>query len=818
MISTLKNKKNRLQTGLILTFSLAAIAIIVICGIQLITGDYAVPVIAEYGVKFLSVKMISSIFFMLLAISFILFNVKKYRISTILSSIGFVFSLYFLTITFFELDFNILKYSQLVMSGTSALCFSALFFSIASFPLIKKYPVFLQISFMLLIIVWAIVTIVLVSYFAKLAWLYDIDLLNYTSPLACVFFTIFSLGLLTSLIIEIKKQDAQLRYLPLTVFTVAFLFFIMIWHFSLYKTHNVITSITTQAEIILERKINYLLDQQNVILVRMVNHWQEEGYINEHMWHYDAKAVIKDSPLFDNMIFLNPAGQLMMSEPQGISYNKNLLQPFLKKYQKSKKFELSFIYITNDGKPYFYCIYPVYGHDGLKGFLLAKTNLDAFFDTIISPLLMLHYNIFIYHNNTIAYQSTPYKNTKIGYYKTNTSLAKNNFKVNVIPTYLFKKMYFTEYSVAILAIGIFFSLLLALFLYFLQASRRLSRNYQTLLKTAGEGIFGLNRRSLVTFINPAAQQMLGYSPDELIGNPPFFLGSEAIAKVGKFTGRTFLKNKAGESFPVFCISRTLLDKKDNDEGRVVIFNDIRKLVESRNKLAQRTAQLEASNKELESFSYSVSHDLLAPLRHISSFIELLQADSGNTLTEDSKENFSIIVKSAKKMADLINDLLQFSRAGRLELHKETFSTNELLDEIVHEYQHELQQRNIKITYGNLPEVNADRSMIKQVFENLLTNSLKFTMKRKQVIIKVQCIELDDGFYQFSFSDNGVGFDDKYSEKMFGVFQRLHSEKEYPGTGIGLANVARIIGRHGGTITAKGEVDKGATFYFTLPKM
>lgn len=235
------------------------------------------------------------------------------------------------------------------------------------------------------------------------------------------------------------------------------------------------------------------------------------------------------------------------------------------------------------------------------------------------------------------------------------------------------------------------------------------------------------------------------------------------------------------------------------------------------KVQQYMQQLEASNKELEAFSYSISHDLRAPLRHINGFIELLGKQDTSLLNEKSQHYMQVIAESAKKMGTLIDDLLSFSRMGRADMMQTSVSMVTLVTDAQNELQSDLEGKNIIWETGSLPEVYGDPAMLKQVLVNLISNAVKYSRNRDTIKIAISCSQSDNSEETVcSVSDNGVGFDMKYVDKLFGLFQRLHSPEEFEGTGVGLANVRRIIHRHGGRTWAKGVVDGGATFYFSLP--
>jgi PAS domain S-box-containing protein len=228
-------------------------------------------------------------------------------------------------------------------------------------------------------------------------------------------------------------------------------------------------------------------------------------------------------------------------------------------------------------------------------------------------------------------------------------------------------------------------------------------------------------------------------------------------------------------------------------------------------------KLHEANKELEAFSYSVSHDLRAPLRHIAGFVDLLQKNSGQNLGERDRRYLKIINDSAGQMGTLIDDLLVFSRMSRTELRRVKVATMALVDEARNTFQNDLSGRQVNWKIGALPEVEADASMLRQVWMNLIGNAIKYSRTRNPAEIEVGCKDDQGGEHVFYVRDNGVGFDMQYVDKLFGVFQRLHRSDEFEGTGIGLANVRRIIVRHGGRTWAEAKLDEGATFYFSLPK-
>jgi light-regulated signal transduction histidine kinase (bacteriophytochrome) len=235
-------------------------------------------------------------------------------------------------------------------------------------------------------------------------------------------------------------------------------------------------------------------------------------------------------------------------------------------------------------------------------------------------------------------------------------------------------------------------------------------------------------------------------------------------------------------------------------------------------LAKRAVELQAANRELEAFAYSVSHDLRAPLRHVVGYAELLQKQTASTLDEKAGHYLKTILEAARRMGTLIDDLLGFSRIGRAETRKGAVDLEQLVAQVIAELAQYTKGRDIAWKIGALPVCYGDRAMLRMVFVNLLSNAVKFTRTQPQAKIEIGCSQQENNQIKIFVRDNGAGFDMRHANKLFGVFQRLHLAEEFEGTGIGLATVQRIVHRHGGTCSAEGVVDQGATFYFTLPKV
>jgi PAS domain S-box-containing protein len=368
----------------------------------------------------------------------------------------------------------------------------------------------------------------------------------------------------------------------------------------------------------------------------------------------------------------------------------------------------------------------------------------------------------------------------------------------------------------------------------------------SLLNQTHDSIFVRDMNDIITYWNRGAQERYGWRAEEAIGKSshellrtifPIPLGElrGQVLRTGRWEGE--LKHYKADGTEVIAASRWALQRDAREQPAAILEtnNDIteRKRREEEidrlnqelakraegldQELAKRAAELETTNKELESFAYSVSHDLRAPLRHTVGFAELLQKQASSSLDDKSRRYMQLILESSKRMGNLIDDLLGFSRIGRAETNKSEVDMESLVGEVVAELGQETKDRNIDWNIGPLPVCYGDRSMLKVVLMNLLSNAVKFTRIRKRAEIEIGCADRCEDQAELFVRDNGAGFDMQYVDKLFGVFQRLHLAEEFEGTGIGLATVQRIIHRHGGEVRAEGAVDQGAAFYFSLPR-
>jgi PAS domain S-box-containing protein len=358
-----------------------------------------------------------------------------------------------------------------------------------------------------------------------------------------------------------------------------------------------------------------------------------------------------------------------------------------------------------------------------------------------------------------------------------------------------------------------------------------------IVEFSGDAIIGKDLHSTVTSWNNGAQKIFGYSANEMVGRsitqliPPDRQGEEEEILERIRHGEsvehfeTVRITKDGTPLNVSVTVSPIKDEAGTVLGASKIVRDVteRKQAEAKihelnvtleQRVAERTAQLEAANKELEAFSYSVSHDLRTPLRAVDGFSQAVEEDYGPQLPEEGRRYLRTIREGAQRMGTLIDDLLAFSRLSRQPVNKQLVDTGKLVRDILEELNPRQQGRQVEIHIGNLPSCQGDAALLKQVWVNLLSNALKYTRKRESAVIEIGCVQ-EQGTNTYFVRDNGSGFDMKYAHKLFGVFQRLHRVEDYEGTGVGLAIVQRIIHRHGGRIWAEAALERGATFHFTL---
>jgi PAS domain S-box-containing protein len=355
-----------------------------------------------------------------------------------------------------------------------------------------------------------------------------------------------------------------------------------------------------------------------------------------------------------------------------------------------------------------------------------------------------------------------------------------------------------------------------------QSLRRASETIQDIYDNAPCGYHSLDENGLFLEINNTWLQWLKYGREEVVNKMHFYdLLAEGDAASFHDTFSRF-KAEGKVSDLLFEVVR-----KDGSTfivllNSVAIYGDDKKFIKTRSTALDYTQQkkslekIEQLNHELESFSYSVSHDLRAPLRSIDGYTQILLEDYAHNLDQEGKRVLGVVVNNARRMAKLIDDLLDFSRVGRKEVTKSVVNTEGLVRSVIAELRAlETPERKIEFNVSGLEPCDADANLLRQVWANLISNAMKYTRKKDVALIGISC-EKTASEIIYKITDNGTGFDMQYAHKLFGVFQRLHRQQDFEGTGVGLAIVHRIVTRHGGRVWAEGDVGTGSTFYFSLP--
>lgn len=352
------------------------------------------------------------------------------------------------------------------------------------------------------------------------------------------------------------------------------------------------------------------------------------------------------------------------------------------------------------------------------------------------------------------------------------------------------------------------------------------RQQVTVLDSLGEAVIAFDTGGRITVWNRAAERLWGYARSEVLGRLSTEVIEvqgvhreqlrEALARGESFTLPGRIQRKDGSWLDVEGTTVPVRDESERIVGFSTITRDVGERVALQRALERRTQELERANRELDGFSYSVSHDLRAPLRAIDGFSRLLLEEHREQLDDEGRRLLEVIRRNTQRMGQLIDDLLAFSRLGRQPLQRATVDMAALARSAADEVLAQEPGREVEIRYGHLPVAEGDAALMRQVWVNLLSNAVKYTRPSRPALIEVSG-RSDDAEHSYSVQDNGVGFEMQYVGKLFGVFQRLHPSAQFEGTGVGLALVQRVVDRHGGRVWADGEVGRGATFGFALPR-
>jgi PAS domain S-box-containing protein len=356
-----------------------------------------------------------------------------------------------------------------------------------------------------------------------------------------------------------------------------------------------------------------------------------------------------------------------------------------------------------------------------------------------------------------------------------------------------------------------------------QELQHLQRRYELILNSAGDGILGLDVDGRATFVNPVVAKLTGWPIGDLIGKPVegllFPVSSGPKPSAGCHPEEQVFCRQDGSRFPVECV-KTPINESDRVVGSVLVFKDITERKRVEETLTQRAAELTRSNAELEQFAFMASHDLQEPLRKIQAFGDRLKLKCDSAQAPETRDYLDRMQNAAARMRTLIDDLLAFSRVMRRSEPFVPVDLGRVTREVLGDLEVRIEKTGAKVEVGELPTIDADATQMRQLILNLLTNALKFQPPGGTPVVKIAARALSaasgEPRCEISVRDNGIGFEEKYLDKIFAVFQRLHGRSEYEGTGVGLAVCRRIVDRHHGNITARSQLGQGATFLVTLP--
>jgi len=366
-----------------------------------------------------------------------------------------------------------------------------------------------------------------------------------------------------------------------------------------------------------------------------------------------------------------------------------------------------------------------------------------------------------------------------------------------------------------------------------QAIQKLQHRYEMILNSAGEGICGLDANGKATYVNPAAARMTGFEAKEMLGRPESEIFGATFPATGNGSGGSKLEDQTfrrrdGSTFTVELVKSPIVEN-DREVGAVLIFKDITARRKAEEDLARKADELARSNAELEQFAFVASHDLQEPLRKIQAFGDRVKTKCEKIDLGEAGDYLNRMQNAAARMQTLINDLLAFSRVIRSSQPFVSVDLNSVTREVLNDLEVRIEKNGARVDVGELPSIKGDPTQMRQLMQNLLSNALKFQPAGKQPVVTISSRLISDAggsdtaaapdanpLWEISVQDNGIGFDEKHLEKVFAVFQRLHGRTEYEGTGIGLAVCRRILERHGGSITARSQPGKGATFVFCIP--
>ncbi|GGI81682.1 sensor histidine kinase [Legionella impletisoli] len=726
------------------------------------------------------------------------------------------------------------------MAPNAALCFVIMGVVLLSLNVsLTKKLYFYPLLLLTLIILFS--SLVLLDYSIHFSSTYGWGSLSNMTLLSALLFLLWSLSAWIFLFQETQKTiiSNQTYILPLVAFVLVSLASIGLFELLAIKERNDLRKAIASFLPQVETTAKEVVELQHKALQRMIKRIQSQHITLGEEWESDAKDYLKDNHEFMILALLNENLSPRVYESKLSPDNTMLLLQQIKQSffptTTSHFVGAPFQSINHDLGSWIFFPFSLTGER--SGYLAIYYNYHSLFADLLSPVVKkLIYVKWRYQDRVVYQNAETQLEFQSMHWEQQHQLILNGypFTLTVWPTQLFIDKYLSLIPAGFLVFSLIFALLFATLAHYWQLLQTSKKHLQRIIDSVNIGIYGLNSKGETTFYNQAGAEMVGYTSDETLGRIQHLLTHHsypdgthypaeqcpiyASFKDGhsRVNDSEVFWRKDGTSFPVEYRSEPIFNEQGKLIGAVVSFFDITERKRMKEQIEERNAALEASNQELEAFSYSVSHDLKAPLRHIIGFIDLMKQDQNNQFSREGERYLSVISKAAEKMSHLIDDLLKFSRVGRASVNKQKISLNRLMNELEEEFQSEIKARNISIHYRDLPTVFADENLMRSVLMNLIGNAIKFTARQKKPLIVISSNEKED-VYEIAVQDNGVGFEPQYHHKIFETFQRLHPASEFEGTGIGLAIVAKIIKRHGGRVWAESEINKGTTIYFTIPK-
>ncbi|MBK2125870.1 sensor histidine kinase [Fangia hongkongensis] len=827
--------------------------IVLLLGIFVIIGWYSHSItLIQVMPFFVPMQYNTALCFLLLAVSLMCLLYHRERISALVALIVLIIAL--LTLVEYIAQVN-LGIDQIFMTHyidvqtshpgrmapNTALCFtlSSLFLLMASTLRLDTAEKSI-LSAMLALLVIVLGAIAFFGYLIGISFAYGWGAMTRMAVHTSLGFIIFGLAAYIASSIPAQQQakiSAVSARKSLIIFFIGVVIFTLIWQIESNKEYEILQRDIKQSGEVIGEEITQYLDLQQQALIRMQQRWQQSK-TDKVLWYQDARSYVEDFKSLSALIWISPDDKKKWFVKKGHNQTKSI-----DKYttfvmaKDTLDSNASIIFgkweTLNTNTVNMPIYLPLHVNGKFDGFFIAIVDITP----LVQALIKNNYYIQIHYDNNFSGALSGFKydhGVKFDdiYAQETIKTLGADLSFTLWPSAETIKRESSYTSVFTLVAGFLLSFLAALLMYIWQKLLQNERTAKEILSAVADGVCAIDLEHKLTFFNKAAHELLKIKEKSMINQNLIEMialsqkqqeeRKRLIASV-VHQGETIREDdtvivcKDGSSFFADVTISPIWQGTSKVQGVLITFKDVSERKRSQEVLQAQSNELEVSNKELESFSYSVSHDLRAPLRHIIGYINLL-----NTTLErihlDERDVFKfmdIIKLEATKMGDLIDGLLAFSRAGRFALEKEEVDLNQMVNELKDELSSNKNKSTVLWDIANLPIIKCDRSMMYLVWQNLISNALKFSSKNG-----ISCIQIGyqekGNFYEFMIKDNGVGFDQKYVDKIFGVFQRLHGADEFEGTGIGLANVQRIIARHGGRVWAKGSENKGAEFYFTLP--